>query len=156
MSFFPPLPENAVFALDLILKRLAEDPEFLDDEDCPYTSEEKDFLSKFVAEISEVEEAEAELGNKWDRLERESNSLFKNLTETGATLQIKDHTEKMAYFRTATSLLDKIVSIQERTANLRQIHKFHETVLNIMEDTLDAEQRTAVMERLQQSITPKE
>lgn len=156
MIFFPPLPENAVFALDVILKRLAEDPYLLEEPDCPYTAEEKAFLSKFVAEVSAIEEADEETGNKWDRLERESNALFKALTETGQALDMKDHTEKMAYFRTATSLLDKIVSIQERTANLRSIHKFHEMVLAIMEDTLDAGQRTTVMDRLQQSITPKE
>ena len=150
-DFYPHLPDGAVFALDVILQNLAEDPEYL--ELSPYSTEEVSFLTRLAgpAAAEDVEEISDE--DKWTRLEKESNALFKALTEAGKTLQTGDKAQQMSYFRTATQLLDKIVGIQERTANLKQIHQFHHTVLTIMEDVLEPGQRTSVMERLKGAIT---
>lgn len=150
--FYPPLPDRAVWTVDIILQNIQQDPEYLDYS--PYTSEEITALRKWSSETTvELEEVEEVVGDdKWARLERESNSLFTALTAAGKDLQSADQAQKMAYFRTATSLLDKIVGIQERTANLKQIHKFHNTVLSVMEDVLEPGQRTAVLDRLKESI----
>ena len=154
MTDYPPdLPEGAAFCLDLILQRMAEEPDFLNH--APYSQEDKDVLVKLESRIEQIEEEDLDEDSKWGRLEKESNSLFKALTEMGANLSAKENTEQMAYFRTATSLLDKIVGIQERTANLKQISLFHDTVLIIMEDVLDAGQRTQVMEQLKKAINPE-
>jgi hypothetical protein len=155
MTEYPPeLPPGAAFNLDPIIQRMVEDPTFLSH--CPYSEEDKAVLRKLESQIEQIEE-EAELGpdDKWSRLEKESNALFKSLTEMGTTLTSRDNTEQMAYFRTATSLLDKIVGIQERTANLKQISRFHDTVLMVMEDVLDAGQRTKVLDQLRKSINPE-
>lgn len=149
--FYPPLPDRAVWAVDIILQNAQEDPEYL--EFSPYTAEEIETLQKLSNGVLEAEDLEELTGeDKWARLERESNTLFKALTMAGKDLQTADQAQKMAYFRTATSLLDKIVGIQERTANLKQIHKFHNTVLAVMEDTLEPGQRTAVLDRLKESM----
>lgn len=149
--FYPPLPDRAVWAVDIILQNAQEDPEYL--EFSPYTQEEIETLQRIFTGVVEVAESEELTGeDKWARLEKESNQLFKALTAAGKDLQTADQAQKMAYFRTATSLLDKIVGIQERTANLKQIHKFHNTVLAVMEDTLDPGQRTAVLDRLKESL----
>jgi len=155
--FYPSLPEGTTFALDVILQRLAEDPEFL--QQSPYSPDEIAVLEKFTGIGStmedEAEEIDFEGLDKWDLLEKESRSLFKALTDAGKILDHKDNSEKMAYFRTATSLLEKIVAIQERTANLKAIHHFHTTVLTIMEDELSAAQRTNIIDRLKEAITPE-
>jgi len=152
--YYPPLPEGAAFALDIILQNIESDPEYL--LDAPYSGDELVVLDKLVTQVAAAasEEDEPLEGGKWARLERESNDLFKLLTDFSKKLDAKDNTETMAYFRTATALLDKIVGIQERTANLKQISRFHDTVLSIMEDEMDATQRTKVMERLQEALEP--
>lgn len=152
-EFHPPLPEGATWALDIILRNLEQDPDYL--LDSPYTQEELDVLERFAGRAEAVEEDEAPAEGKWARLEHESNKLFKMLTDFSSKLDSKDNAETMAYFRTATSLLDKIVGIQERAANLKQINLFHETVLTVMEDVLDAGQRTEVMSRLKTAIKPE-
>jgi hypothetical protein len=58
----------------------------------------------------------------------------------------------MTYFRTATSLLEKIVGINERAVGLKHIHDFQQGVLAIFDDELKADQRTRVMERLRSLI----
>lgn len=154
MTEYPPdLPDGAAFCLDLILQRMAEEPDFLDH--APYPQEDKDVLAKLESRIEQIEEEDLDEDSKWGRLEKESNKLFKMLTDFSDKLNDKDNTETMAYFRTATSLLDKIVGIQERTANLKQISLFHDTVLAVVEDVLDAGQRTQVMEQLKKAINPE-
>lgn len=157
-DFYPPLPDRAVWAVDIILQNMAQDPDYLIDS--PYTHEEITTLERLAGNVStlaeEAEEIEEVGDGKWARLERESDKLFKALTGFSAKLDAKDNAETMAYFRTATSLLDKIVGIQERTANLKQISMFHDTVLRVMEDVLDAGQRTEVMTQLKKAINPNE
>jgi hypothetical protein len=149
MSDFPPqLPAGSAFALSLILQRLEEDPEFLDF--APYPAEDLEVLAAFRPSSEDEEVVTGE--GKWSRLERESNNLFKLLTDFSKTLNNKDSSETMAYFRTATSLMEKIISLQERTANLKQVSKFHDAVLLIMEDVMSPDQRTQVMDRLKSAM----
>lgn len=150
--FHPPLDEGMLNDLDTVIQIIQLDPDYLPMS--PYRGETYVFLEKFADLLTIKEDEEVEELGKWGRLEKESNNLFKMLTDFSGKLNEKDNTETMAYFRTATSLLDKIVGIQERAANLKQISMFHDTVLSIMDDVLEPGQRTAVMERLRTSITP--
>lgn len=155
-DYHPHLPEGAAWAVDIIVRNAAQDTEYL--LDSPYTPEEIGIFERLAGVASGVAEDEIETDeptDKWGRLEKESNKLFKMLTEFSGKLDAKDNTEQMAYFRTATSLLDKIVGIQERSANLKQINLFHEAVLTTMEDVLEPEQRTAVLENLRNAIKPQ-
>lgn len=150
-DYYPPLPEGSVFALDVILQNLAQDPEYLSVS--PYSEEERRVLDQLGAHMSEIEDLEnASDVDKWVKLERETQSLFSSLRTAGDELRSGDSAQQMAYFRTATALLEKLVGIQERTANLKQIHQFHNTVLSVMEDTLEPGQRTEVMARLKEAI----
>lgn len=155
MNYFPPLPEGAAWSLELVLRGIKSEPGYLDDEDCPYSEEDRKALERIAGQRRVEIEEDAEIDpneDKWARLERETKELFDGLMSEQDNFAVKDNAEKMAFFRTATSLLDKLVGIQERAANLRQIHQFHDAVLRIMEDTLDAGQRTNVMEELRRAI----
>jgi hypothetical protein len=145
MAIFPDL--NA--ELGLALQLLEQDPAFFEDPDAPYSPETRATLKKMVKEADGPVEAPRD---KWDRLERETQALFDELKDSKDNLSIEDHAERMSYFRTATSLMDKLVGLQERAVGLRAIGLFHQTVLDIMEDILDAGQRTEVMNRLQKII----
>lgn len=155
--YFPPLDEGAVASVEIILRAVAENPEFLWDDDCPYSQDAIESLQRIAGLQPEGMgfDDDDEEGDQWERLERETRSLYRGLMAEQQSLGSKDNAEKMAFFRTATSLLDKLVGIQERAANLRQIHKFHDTVMTVMEDILEAGQRTEVMERLRTAINPE-
>jgi hypothetical protein len=89
--------------------------------------------------------------SKWDRLEYESNELFEALTQAGKGLAARDNAEKMAYFRVAASLLEKIVAIQERALNLKKLATFQQIVLSVMDDVLTGDQRLQVRARLEEA-----
>lgn len=149
---YPPLPVNAAWAVSIIARNLAEDPNYL--LDAPYPDDEIDLLLTALA----IEEAETSSADPLDdvspdvNIEEESGKLYNQLTQFSRELKTKDNNEIMSYFRTATQLLEKIVSIRERGANLKQVSLFHETVLSIMEDVLEPSQRTEAMQRLKNSI----
>lgn len=145
MPIYPDLNEQLSVVFDLIR---AENG-YLEDPDCPYSAETKAFLTKFV-ESDEISSEEPQ--DKWRKLERETQSLYDELKNSKDNLSIEDHAERMSYFRTATSLLDKLVGLQERAVGLKAIGTFHQTVLDIMEDILDPGQRTEVMQRLETVI----
>lgn len=147
MTFYPDLNQELDLALDLA----GQDADYLLDADCPYSEGTKTAFRRLL--VSSVEEIEGEEGgDKWSKLERETTRLYKDLKESSQNLGGEDHAERMSYFRTATSLLDKIVGLQERAVGLKQISVFQQTVIDIMEDVCDPGQRTEVMTRLKNAI----
>lgn len=146
MTFYPDLNQELDVALDLA----KQDENYLLSPECPYSEKTKVVFTLLVDEV-EVDEDDGD-DSKWSKLERETQRLYKDLKKTSKELTGDDHAEKMSYFRTATSLLDKIVGLQERAVGLKQISVFQQTVIDIMEDVCDAGQRTEVMARLKSAI----
>lgn len=136
--------------LPVAIAMLEDDPEVFDFDDCPYGPGVVDALRGLKAD--EVVDFGKEPKDKWEKLEIEAAKLYKELQESKTKLTDVDHAERMSYFRTATSLLEKLVGLQERTVGLRAIGAFQQTVLDIMEDVLDAGQRTEVMQRLEKAV----
>lgn len=145
MAIFPDLNHE----LGLILQLLEQDPGLLADPDCPYSADTMSVLTVMKGGVAEVVETPRD---KWEKLERETQRLYDELKDSKDNLSIEDHAERMSYFRTATSLLDKLVGLQERAVGLKAIGTFHQTVLDIMEDILDPGQRTEVMQRLEKVV----
>lgn len=145
MPVFPDLNTELPLALELF----RADRRDLDDDEVPYSMETRLALLKLLAPAEETVETPRD---KWDKLERETQRLYDELKDSKDNLSIEDHAERMSYFRTATSLLDKLVGLQERAVGLKAIGTFHQTVLDIMEDVLDPGQRTEVMQRLEKVV----
>lgn len=154
-TFYPQIDEESLWALDVIRQHVEQDPDYL--KNAPYPSKVVITLTKLVKPRHERPVIEVtETRSKWDILEIETQDLYDKLKETSETLSIDDHSERMSYFRTATSLLDKLVGLQERAMGLKRVHQFQQSVLDIMEDVLDPGQRTEVMEKLKRSIEEDE
>lgn len=145
MAIFPDLNDE----LGLVLQLLEQDPSLLTDPECPYSADTVLVLGGLRGDKAEVAETPRD---KWDKLERETQRLYDDLKDSKDNLTVEDHAERMSYFRTATSLLDKLVGLQERAVGLKAIGTFHQTVLDIMEDVLDPGQRTEVMQRLDKVV----
>ena len=145
MPLYPDLNQQ----LDVALHLMGEEIDYLNQSDCPYSVGTKSSMFKLASVVAEVE---FQPTDKWAKLERETQDLYDDLKDSKDNLSIEDHAERMSYFRTATSLLDKLVGLQERAVGLKAIGNFHQTVLDVMEDVLDAGQRTEVMARLKTAI----
>jgi hypothetical protein len=155
MPDYPIIDPKSLIPLRIIQAELTKNPEYLDHEDCPYPADLKAFLRVFASLVVPVGARKPFLGlhgDKWAILESEANKLYDDLRNFSDEIGRGDVAERMSYFRTATSLLEKIVGINERAVGLKHIHDFQQTVLAVFEEELTADQRTRVTERLKSTI----
>ena len=143
--FFPPIDEDVLIQMNLARRLAADDEEYLSDTDCPYSDDLKALLSPMrggggggAIDVEAID------------LEQEILTLQSDLKQYGGDLKASDTAEKSTYFRLMTSLLEKITTLKERTHNLKQIAEFERVLMEIMDDILSPDQRTAVMQRLRE------
>ena len=154
--YYPFLDIPTVKSLEIIQALFEESPTYFNNSNYPV--EVKRVIQKMVgvAPVSippkkEIPSQNAPEGcSRWETLYTETQSLFTSLKATESSAE--DNAERMAYFRTATSLLEKLVSLQERALGLKQISEFQSKVLDIME-RLPADQRTQIMLELKEAIS---
>jgi hypothetical protein len=142
--YFPPITPEQLWPFKVVRQLLAENQALLDDPACPYSDEIKAFFGAAQGSPAPVPSET----KSWDDLELEIQSLATSLDEFGKTLEKSDVTERMSFFRTKTSLLEKIVGLKERSLGIREVHQFQEAVLNLIEEVLEPGQRTEFMKRL--------
>jgi hypothetical protein len=141
---FPQLDHKAMWDIARVIRHLKEDPNFLNQS--PYPMDVRDWLVRQAAggETSDV---------KLEDLETEAQTLFLQLKKLSkdveAGTEVKD---KLSYIKAATSLLDKLILLKERAADVKQQAKFQNTVLTLLEEICTPDQRTQVMERLKDYI----
>src|SRR4051812_37866183 len=118
---YPPLTPGFSTPLRVVLIQLRDDPSYLDDPSCPYSDDVKDFFREFA---SPGAGGEAPSLKELKDLEKQIEHLIHGLDQMAATLTSRDHAEKLAFFKTKASLLDKIVSLKERIINLKEMGEF--------------------------------
>jgi hypothetical protein len=161
---YPFIDDLVGWALQTVVTLAGEDSQYLKDASCPYDDKIKRLVLDVVAFRSGISPpaqstppappstplSEDEIDST---LAEDLYGVFTELKNYGKGISSSDQTERMAYFRTATSLLERLVNARERALGVKQIKDFQDTVLTIMEDTLTIDQRTEVMERLRSAIT---
>lgn len=132
-------PQLDATALAIVAEHLEADPAYLDRPDCPYPQHVKELLKPAAAGSTDAGEMQ---------VENEVEVLFKQLTEFGTGLEITDVAERMSWFRTRASLLDKIMTLKERASGIKQVSEFMNRMIQIMDDVSTPDQRTRIMEQL--------
>lgn len=153
-NFYPEFADNTEFSLVVVIKALEENPNYLNDPECPYNGKLRELLQHLAprqATAAPADDGDFEPRTD-DQLEREVTKLLDDIKAFGVTLSVGDVTERMSYFRTHTNLLEKLVSMKERMANVKSVATFQAIVLNAIEESLTPDQRTQVMDALHQQI----
>lgn len=156
--YYPALDIQTIKNLDLVRQLASDHPSYW--LESPYSGEVELMCKKWFAPSKRAEvpfESEADLdidmdsNARFEMLYRESAILYKNLKAAGEGMT--EISEKNAYYRTATSLLEKLIALQERALGIKQIHEFQTSVLDILENVLTPTQRNEVMDQLRNSIS---
>lgn len=156
MNYYPEFDAGWLLPLRLVFESMQGDPLWLERQECPYDTEMtaalRDLWTKFraKAETKAVKSNLANADDKWTQLSEEMTNLFDELKNFSSDISIDDVKEQMAYFRTATSLLDKITGLAERIHNVKTVSDFRGRVLQVFDEVLTPEQRTIAMEKLAQ------
>jgi hypothetical protein len=152
---YPDITPQTLKLIEIMRLTYAEHPHYF--ETSPYPQEvEKYFKSWFQTPVREQGTSLGQTGeelmgeDRYDALYREAVELYVGLK--AAKPSNADSSEAMSYFRTITGLMDKLVSHQERALGIKQVHQFHQTVMEIMDNVLTEHQRDDVMKRLKDAI----
>ena len=146
-AFYPNIRDDTILMMKSIELALDKDPSYLDKAECTYSDTVKNFFRaraapKLTAPIFTEEGATDE------ELDVQIKRLMSDLESFGQNLTSADHSEKLQYFKTKTVLIEKLVNIQEKILNLRELNEFRSVLLQFMEEICTKDQITTLMTRL--------
>ena len=149
MSFFPRIPEETATSLAVIAKSLETNPDYLSEPECPYSDATKAVLLR-LAPIKVTGEEGVDLFEDREDTEVFEDQIKRALSEIkDLGSQLTDVNDKLAYFKAKTGLLEKLIALQERTLNLKELSQFRSVLLEAIDQLCDADTTTAIMKRLQ-------
>lgn len=146
MAYYPPLPPGTTKLLRILMANLLSDPTGYLGADCPYNDQDREALAQLLP-ASKVEKPDLQVDP--DFLWAEARAIYLSLQDLGSAEDKLDPKEKMSLAKVRASLLEKLLSIQERATNLKNMERFQSVVLEHLDRVLTAEQRLAFLESLQ-------
>ena len=170
-NYYPEIELGSLLVAEALIAGDANDPLYLDRRDCPYDAATKEQVREFLIAIKPGEGDGPRAGvssppeaarpaavmsatDRFGALDGELTRLFDELNNYSRRIDISDTKERLQYYRTATSLLDKLTSLSERIHNVRSVSMFHTRVLAVFDEILTPDQRTLAMEKLEQPLEP--
>lgn len=145
MTDHPKLDERAIMALGIIRDGLTGGGDYLDDAE--YPSHIVDFLRGRVEVVAEKPVAIDDINLEDLNVAEEIEQLFRDLKTTRDEFKAGDSAEKIAFFRLAVGLLEKLVTLAERANNVRQVGQFYTGVMTVLEEFLEPAEITRVRDR---------
>lgn len=146
-KYYPNISEDQILLINRVTRTLADQPDFLDDPQCPYSQVIKAFFAQ-RAVASEAPVVNLFEGDEIIAVEKQVQKLINDLEDFANKLTVEDTSEKLQYFKTKTTLLEKLITQMERAANLKQINEFRGIVIQFMDEVLDKDQITTFMQRI--------
>ena len=145
MAFYPKLDESSFFQFKVVVENMLKDEDYLKADECPYPPAMKDFfMSLRPPEVSDVFSGDDDVLV----IEEQIQKIINDLESMSPAIAKSDPGEKMNYFKIKAALYDKLISMQEKTMNLKEINEFRNIILEFMHESLTKDQITALMHRL--------
>lgn len=132
-------------ALNAVALGIQHDPNYL--EQAPFGPELKAALRAF----SVRSETKVDLFTDNDDvtvIEHEIQELLNQVKSMAASFEKLDANEKIQFIKGASNLWEKLISLKERTLNIKQMKEFQARMIEVMQDYLTAEERETVLANL--------
>ena len=150
-TYFPNIQEDHILLINRVLRSIAENPAYLDNPKCPYPETVKAFFQKQAVPVATSPDLFE--GDEIVAVEKQIQKLLNDLEVYGQGLASGDASEKLQYFKTKNSLLEKLLNNMERANNLKQINEFRSIVIQFMDEILTKDQITTFMQRIDGVLT---
>jgi hypothetical protein len=149
-----------------IIEQAAADDKYLDPSGCPYYEKTIDNIKR-ILEVCGADGGHANSGRPVrgkvgrpssaptipiDEVEREVNEIRKELADLKIDGQTMETSDRIQVIKTRAALIERVIGMKERIADVKRFHSFVTTVIGIMEQHLPAKDRDAVMEELKQHV----
>ena len=144
---YPEITYEQVFALYTIDQNMKQDPNYLDNS--PYSETIRKSLQLIFKRVEQTRLYSTEIESKELDLRQETQSLYR---ETKALLQtnVLDEKDKAAIIKTATSQMEKIINLIERSESIVQIREFEAKVLRAIKKVLPEQREEFIKELTRQ------
>jgi hypothetical protein len=148
--FFPPLTDQLLVPFRAIVVQAKADPAYLQDAECPYTPQQIEFLQTLIGAGSAGVEEQIPMDNESieDQLGKIYTSLI-NLQKGDARLDPKD---KVQVWKASVGLLERIAALRERFFSVKEHQNFQKLVIEFLDETMTADQRTKFTQKLGQYL----
>lgn len=142
MPFYPIISDDLLVPLQVIRRSLEKDAGYFDHPDCPYPAEIRELFQETASVDLFAENPEL------DVLDSQIQRVINDLEAFSRTLKSTDHSEKLAYFKTKTSLIEKLIGMRERVLNLKEISEFRNLIMQFLDEICDRDQISDLIQRL--------
>lgn len=171
--FYPIIPSGAIQGLLAIRRSLEENPDYFEHEDCEYDEqliadlktltavkivEQRVEVPQIVERIIEKEVPAKRTGKRGPKINDPSKDIEKELKEITEDLRAlkvdgKDEDMKTAdrvkIITTRANLLEKMSTLRQQATNIRKVSEFMSTVLSILDDMMNEDDRQQFMKRIE-------
>lgn len=145
-AYYPSFDPTVFQTLSIVARLAAEDPDYLPNS--PYPPD----FQQLMARLSAPNPASQSLHDFTDRLdsesvniEKEAEKLYLDLKAFASTVSAMDVSEKVATFRVAAGLMEKLITFRERASAVAQYEAFKAMVLDAIDRYLTPQQKSLVM-----------
>ena len=166
-AYYPPIDEATIRMLPVLAKQLQAEGSVNYLQGSPYKPEICEILRQHLLEKmgsagpanplvgsgdSEEDLAYVEKLLASGGVERELASLYGKLNRFGNGLTAEDTSEMASFFRVSTSLMTKIVELQEKASGISQFIAFKNRVMGLLSDVMSVDQRNIFMEAIERDF----
>lgn len=157
--FYPEFTPEMQRNLNLWEKFIENSQTYLSDPECPYTETQILLLQKLFqkTQLKTTDDVLLEGADDTSDLdiEVESRKLYQEIKTFRSNLSIDDVSEKASMFRVASSLLEKLLEIMERSKGVKQFEQFQALIINTMDRYLDPQQKSEFVEEINNLLGEK-
>lgn len=152
--FYPKLPSDIGMSLNLLVQFTSKDPAYLNAKECTYDDTLKGLIRQLVdVKTGVVEYSEEELNVDNINLDSQIVKTLLDLDQMSQQIGKLEPNEKLALFKTRTALIEKLISMQERVRNLREVNAFRGVVMEAMDRVMTKDQVSDFMSNLKLALT---
>ena len=141
-NFYPPLDLATLRNLEVVRALAKEQPGYF--EGPPYSPEIEQLVRAIPAQQGASKQADSDALD----LLAELTSTLKDLKDYKPSKE--DSAQAMGYFRTKTSLIDKLMELMDRGKNQKSISEFYAAVLLILEEVCTPTQVASFSDKLKE------
>ena len=154
-SFYPPLDAGSVTAVRAAVSQARRHADWLVSPGCPYDQATRLGLTELLRALppasSAPEEPQAPVddADRYTTLEGDANSMLRELRELLTQIGKEEVKERLAGYKVATTLMEKLIDLGERASTLRDMSQFQRGVLKVFDTVLTPAQRTQALRLLE-------
>lgn len=147
---FPNISKTTILPIQAVLTMIKDDPTVLDRENCPYDNDVKAFFKKLTDSYPVSVPSDTIFDgsrSKLEVVEEELSALLADLKNTSRKIP-DGESEKIQLMRLSSQVIEKLVSLLEKTYNMREMSEFQRIVIEFLEEDCEPEQVNKLKERL--------